>query len=115
VQEEVITNDRPAVAGNDQKIIRILRAILSTVKTFTEDQEDKIKRIIEVIENGDMPAADTKAIMKAIKNVDDPMDMYFKIEALVDEKYFAGRKQVVSNIEGEKQVILSCYMRGEGE
>jgi superfamily II DNA/RNA helicase len=115
VQEEVITNDRPAVAGNDQKIIRILRAILGTVKTFTEDQEDKIKRIIEVVENGDMPAADTKAIMKAIKNVDDSMDMYFKIEALVDEKYFAGRKQVVSNIEGEKQVILSCYMRGESE
>ena len=48
VEEEVITNARPAVAGNDQKMIRYLRALLTTIKTFTDEQEEKLKRMIEV-------------------------------------------------------------------
>ena len=85
--------------------------LLMTIKTFTDEQEEKIKRMIEVWENGDIPAADTKNILKSIKNVEDGVEAYYKIVEQVDEKYFEGRKQQKLKQDGEKQVILSCYMK----
>lgn len=112
-EEEVIATGRVAVAANDQKVIRYLRALLMSVKTFTDDQEEKIKRMIEVWENGDVPAADTKNILKAVKNVEDGIEAYYKIVEIMDEKYLEGRKQIKFRQDGEKQVILSCYMKEE--
>ena len=115
IEEEVITSNRPAVAGNDQKMVRTLRALLS-IKSFTDDQEEKIKRMIEVWENGDIPAADTKAILKEIKTVSDGVQAFYKIESMLDDKYFEGRKRATNKIDGEKkEVILSCYMKGAAE
>ena len=112
IAEEVITTSRPAVAANDQKMIRFLRGLLS-IKSFTEEQEETIKRMIEIWGNGDMPANDTKIIVKSIKNIEDGVEAYYKIVSQVDDKYFAGRKQMANRAEGEeKQVILSCYMKG---
>ncbi len=112
-EEEVITTDRKVASANDQKILRYLRALLVSVKTFTEEQEENIKKMIEAWENGDIPAADTKNILKSIKNIEDGVEAYYKIVSQVDEKYFMGRKQSVLNQDGEKQVILSCYMKGD--
>ena len=112
IEEDVITNNRPVVAGNDQKMIRYLRA-LQSIKSFTDDQEEKIRRMIEIWENGDVPANDTKAIFKEIKNVEDGVEAYYKIEGMLDDKYFEGRKQIENKADGEKkEVILSCYMKG---
>ena len=110
-EEEVIATGRIAVGANDQKIIRYLKALLMSIKTFTDEHEEKIKRMIEVWENGDIPAADTKNILKSIKNVEDGVEAYYKIVEQVDEKYFEGRKQQKLKQDGEKQVILSCYMK----
>ncbi len=112
-EEDVITTGRTAVGANDQKIIRYLRALLTTIRTFTDEQEEKIKKMIEAWENGDIPAADTKNILKSIKNVEDGVEAYYKIVEQVDEKYFEGRKQIAIKQDYEKQVILSCYMKGE--
>ncbi|MCM1399371.1 MAG: phospholipase D-like domain-containing protein [Clostridium sp.] len=112
-EEEVIAMGRIAVGANDQKVIRYLRALLMSVKTFTDDQEEKIKRMIEVWENGDVPAADTKNILKAIKNIEDGVEAYYKIVEIMDEKYLEGRRQIKFRQDGEKQVILSCYMKEE--
>ena len=112
IDEEVITVGRTAVGANDQKIIRYLRALLTTIKTFTEEQEEKIKRMIEVWENGDIPATDTKNILKSIKNIEDGVEAYYKIAEQIDDKYLEGRRQMTIKHDGEKQVILSCYMKG---
>lgn len=111
-EEEIITTGRTAVGANDQKMIRYLRALLISVKTFTDEQEEKLKRMIEVWENGDVPAADTKNILKSIKNVEDGVEAYYKVVEQLDDKYFEGRKQMILKQDGEKQVILSCYMKG---
>ena len=110
--EEIIIGGRTAVGANDQKIIRYLRALLTTIKTFTEEQEEKIKRMIEVWENGDIPATDTKNILKSIKNIEDGVEAYYKIAEQIDDKYLEGRRQMTIKHDGEKQVILSCYMKG---
>lgn len=109
-EEEIITT-RPAVAANDQKMIRYLRGLLS-VKEFTDEQEDKIRQMIKIWENGDIPSADTKSILKSIKTIEDGIQAYYHIIDQVNDKYFEGRKQASRKIDGEKQVILSCYMKG---
>ena len=111
-QEDVITAGRTAVGANDQKIIRYLRALLATVKTFTDEQEERIKQMIEAWENGDIPAADTKNILKSIKNIEDGVEAYYKIDEQIDDKYLEGRRQMAIKHDGEKQVILSCYLKG---
>ena len=113
IEEDVIIAGRTAVGANDQKVIRYLRALLTTIKIFTDEQEEKIKKMIEAWENGDIPAADTKNILKSIKNVEDGVEAYYKIVEQVDEKYFEGRKQIAAKQDNEKQVVLSCYMKGE--
>ncbi len=110
--KEIITVGHTAVGANDQKIIRYLRALLTTIKTFTEEQEEKIKRMIEVWENGDIPVTDTKNILKSIKNIEDGVEAYYKIVEQIDDKYLMGRRQMTIKRDGEKQVILSCYMKG---
>lgn len=110
-EEEVVTTTKPAVAGNDQKIIRYLKGLLR-IKGFTDEQEDKLKRMIEVWENGDIPANVSKSIVKSLKNIEPGVEAYYQIIGQVDDKYLEGRKPVRSSFSGEKQVILSCYMKG---
>lgn len=111
VEEEVITRTKTTAAGNDQKLIRYLRALLS-IKSFTDEQEERIRQMIALWENGDIPASDTKAILKELRSVDDGVQGYYKIVGMVDEKYFADRSKAAIGVEGEKQVILSCYLKG---
>ena len=52
----------------------------------------------------------------SIKGIKDGVEAYYKIISQVDDKYFAGRKQIASKADGdEKQVILSCYLKGAEE
>lgn len=113
VQEEIITTSKKAGGSNDTKMIKILRG-LQSIKDFTDDQEDTIKHMIEAWENGDVPAADTKKILKEVSTADDGVEAYYKITGMLDEKYLGGRQQVAAyTVDGEKQVILSCFLKGE--
>ena len=113
VEEEVVSTARQGAAGNDKKMIQRLKALL-TVKDFTEDQEETIRQMINAWENGDVPASDTKRILKEISSVEDAVEMFYKITNLLDEKYIGGRQQVGAyTVDGKKQVILSCYLKGE--
>ena len=113
VQEEIITTSKKAGGSNDTKMIKILRG-LQSIKDFTDDQEDTIKHMIEAWENGDVPAADTKKILKEVSTAEDGVEAYYKITGMLDEKYLGGRQQVAAyTVDGEKQVILSCFLKGE--
>ena len=113
VEEEIITTAKKAGGSNDTKMIRTLRS-LQSIKDFTDDQEDNIKKMIEAWENGDIPAADTKKILKEISTAKDGVEAYYKIVGMLDEKYLGGRQQVAAyTVDGEKQVILSCYLKGD--
>ena len=113
VEEEIITTAKKAGGSNDTKMIRTLRS-LHSIKDFTDDQEDNIKKMIEAWENGDIPAADTKKILKEISTANDGVEAYYKIVGMLDEKYLGGRQQVAAyTVDGEKQVILSCYLKGD--
>ena len=109
--EEETNFTKATVTGNDTKMIKNLKAI-SKCKMFTDEQEDIIKRMITLWENGDIAQSLTKEIIKDIKIIDDPVQAYFEIYDRVPERYFEERKTKNSKMNMEKQVILSMFMKG---
>ena len=111
VQEDVIEFGKAQLLGNDSKIMKILRAIQNE-PTLTEDQEDKLERLMRAYENGDIPKNISKDIVKALKTApNDLLEVYSIILSNIPEAYLSDRQNIILQIEGEKQVILSCYMK----
>ena len=110
VAEEEVSTEKPMVTGNDAKIIRLLKAMKSEPR-LTDDQEEMIDKMIVLWENGDIPDKISKDVMKKSKLVDDVLELYYEIVKLVPQAYFEERKNQKLQIDGEKQIILSCYLK----
>ena len=95
-----------------------VRTVVSTLKAlakfpdFTDDQEEIIQRIINAFKEGDIPARDTQKINQAIKTEKEPVQLFKKIYAIIDEKYLFGRQQAENFTDRQRQVILSCSLKG---
>jgi superfamily II DNA/RNA helicase len=110
--EEEVSTEIVMVAGNDAKIIRLLKAIKAE-PTLTDDQEEKLDRLIALWENGEIPAKVSKDVLKKSKLVTDVLELYYEILKLVPETYFEDKAKQAVQVDGEKQVILSCYLKSE--
>ncbi len=113
VEEEVVSTEKPMVAGNDAKVIKLLKA-LRNEPTLTEDQEEKIDVLIERWEQGEIPAKISKDVIKKSSTSSDVHEFFFDLINSVPEAYFESKKQYKKITEGEKQVILSCYLKEGG-
>lgn len=110
VEEETITTEKVMVSGNDAKVIRMLKAMKNEPR-LTDDQEARLDILIQRWEDGEIPARISKEVVKKSKVVGDVLELYFEIMKLVPESYFEDKKQQQSKVDGEKQVILSCYLK----
>lgn len=113
VAEEEVSMEKVMVAGNDAKIIRLLKAI-KTEPRLTDDQEQMIDKLIMLWENGEIPAKVSKDVMKKSKVVGDVMELYYEILKLVPPTYFEERKKQKTQVDGKKQIVLSCYLKMGG-
>ena len=114
VEEEAVSTEKVMVAGNDAKIIRMLKAMKNEPR-LTDDQEEKLDILIKRWEDGEIPARISKDVVKKSKVVGDILELYYEIMKLVPESYFEERKGQTMKVEGEKQVILSCYLKKGGK
>ncbi len=112
-EEETVSAERPMVAGNDAKVIKLLKALRNS-PTLTDDQEQKLDILISRFENGEIPSKVSKDIMKKSKVVTDLVELYFEIMKLVPDTYFAEKTSAKIQVDGEKQVVLSCFIRNGG-
>lgn len=111
VAEETISTEKAMVAGNDAKVIKMLKAMLNE-PTFTDDQEQKLQMLISRWEAGEIPSKVSKDIVKRSKQpMADFLEFYYDILRIVPPIYFEEKKSVQVNVDGEKQVILSCYLK----
>ncbi|MCI7595725.1 MAG: phospholipase D-like domain-containing protein [Lachnospiraceae bacterium] len=113
VEEEEVSTEKVMVAGNDAKIIRLLKA-MKTEPRLTDDQEQTIEKLIMLWENGEIPAKVSKDVMKKSKVVGDVLELYYEILKLVPPTYFEERKSQKTQVDGEKQIVLSCYLKTGG-
>lgn len=110
VEEETVSTEKVMVTGNDAKIIRLLKA-MKNEPTLTDDQEEKIAVLIRRWEDGEIPSRISKEVIKKSKVAGDVLELYYEILKLVPESYFEEKKIQQDKIDGEKQVILSCYIK----
>lgn len=114
IEDEAVSMERPMVTGNDAKVIRLLKAI-KTEPRLTDDQEDILDLLISRWQNGDMPARIAKDVLKKSAVTAEVLELYYEILKLVPESYLEEQRTAKSLVDGEKQVILSCYLKSEGE
>ena len=114
VAEEEVTTEKIMVAGNDAKIIRLLKAIKADPR-LTDDQEETIDKLVSLWENGEIPAKVGKDVMKKSKVVTDVLELYYEILKLVPTTYFEEHKSQQAQVDGEKQIVLSCYLKTGGK
>ncbi|MCR4719721.1 MAG: helicase [Firmicutes bacterium] len=111
IAEEEITIERPMVAGNDAKVIKTLKAMKSDNR-LTDEQEATIDLLIKRWEDGEIPAKISKDIVKTVKLASDVLTLYYDIMKLIPDSYLEERKENKKTVDGEKQIVLSCYMKG---
>lgn len=114
VEEEEISLEKPMVTGNDAKVIRLLKAMHHDPR-FTDDQEEILDKLISLWENGEIPSKVGKDVMKKTKVVTDTLELYYEIMKLVPPSYLEEKKAKQAKVDGEKQVILSCYLKHGGK
>ena len=110
-EDAEITIENPMVTGNDAKVIKILKAIIATDQ-LTDDQDKILKILICKWENGEIPAKVSKDVVKAAKLASDILALYYDIVRIVPEAYLEETKEKKSIVEGKKEIILSCYLKG---
>ena len=107
--EDIGVAEKPSIKGNEAQILKMLRALLR-VKTFTDDQEATIKRLIAAYESGNISKAYSSNIVKELKNVEDPIESYFVIVNNIPDSVLKARKAQTVKYEGVKEIILSDYL-----
>lgn len=114
IQDDVIEITKAPLLGNDAKVVKVLRAMLNE-PTMTDDQENMVQRLIRAYENGDIPKNITKEIAKELKASEDLGAAYYTIINQIPDQYLYERRDAVLHTEGEKQVVLSCYLKEKPE
>lgn len=112
IEDEAVSMEKPMLAGNDAKVIRLLKALKNEPR-LTDDQEATVDLLIKRWENGEIPAKISKDVVKKCAVTSDYLELYYEIMKLVPETYLTEQKTGKSLVDGEKQVILSCYLEGE--
>ena len=107
--EDIGVAEKPSIKGNEAQILKMLRALLR-VKTFTDDQEATIKRLIEAYEAGNISKAYSSNIVKDLKNVEDPIETYYVIVNNIPDSVLKAKKVQTVRYEGVKEIILSDYL-----
>ena len=106
----MIESAKAPLGRNDATIVKFLRAA-GRDPSLTEDQEATISRILKAFENGDIPQNISKNIVKGLTTYKDIPSAYFFVAGEIPEQYLYERKDAIRQTLGEKQVILSCYLK----
>jgi len=117
--EEATTEDgdgQPAKAARDTgaKLLQRLRTKeFKNYKGFNEDDEEYIRKVIRLLEDGALPRPTLKKVSEAFKTEDSPPKMLGIMKRDIPEQFFqATRADNVRRNPGPREVILSEYIVG---
>ena len=96
--------------GGEGKFTTILRAIQHS-PAFTDEDEEYVGRVLQLIEDGALPKATIKNVLKKIEYTPEPLPMLAKIRSEISEEFFQPTFGS-ADVAGPKEVILSGYFTG---
>ena len=92
--------------SHDKTIIKTLKA-LNTYPKFTENEISKIYKLMDLFEDGAIPLAIGKEIVKMIKGIADPIEMFNTILDLVPDSYIKNSESKEEIQDYNTEVVLS--------
>ena len=100
--------------SNDVRLQSIIKAILK-MKGFTEDDEDYLKKVLNLLEEGTLPKQTAKNIINKIGKENNHLKIYAIIKKNIPDTFF---KTPISELPGQtsgpREIILSEYLSKEG-
>lgn len=120
-EKEENSNEITAVnkkgTSNAKNIIKVLKECLKMETSFTDIEVDNINKIINLLENGELPVRIVKDGNKAIKKitgVNDIIKFYKELELMIPKVYLEQETKVEANkkkiSKNEREIILSEYI-----
>ena len=113
---EVTTVNKKGTS-NAKNIIKVLKECLKINYKFTDIEIDNINKIINLLENGELPVKIVKDGNKAIKKItgmNDIVKFYKELEAMIPKVYLEQETKVEINkkkaTKKEREIILSEYI-----
>ncbi|CVK34538.1 Helicase domain protein [Methanoculleus bourgensis] len=107
--ERTIASSSGGKSG-EVRLTRILRAIQHSPE-FTDEDEEYVGKVLGLIEDGALPKATARKILKKIEYTPEPLLILAKLRSEVSEEFFRPAFGPV-DISGPKEVILSAYFAG---
>lgn len=110
-EEKIKTGSR----SHSAKLIKIINATLRMQKQFTEDDEEYLRDVIGLLDDGVLPKGLTKKLVKELNDLEDlePLKILGKIKAGIPSEYLKGDSNASAEPSGHREVILSEYLIGE--
>jgi superfamily II DNA/RNA helicase len=115
--EKVFVNEKDEliVSGGRSQETKLLRTIKAIEKSheFTEEDEEYLQKILELLKEGAIPKPTIKKILKKIENEKSPLRILAVIKVNVAPEFF--HKPMTGNAadtQGPKEIILSEYLVG---
>ena len=113
---EVISVNKKGTS-NAKNIIKVLKECLKMDYKFTDMEIDNINKIINLLENGELPIKIVKEgnkAIKKIKGINDIAKFYKELEIMIPKVYLEQETKVEINkkkaSKNEKEIILSEYI-----
>jgi superfamily II DNA/RNA helicase len=100
---------------NQNKLIQIIKATLSTQKDFTEIEEDYLQDVLELLVDGVLPKPVINNLVKNLNSLDsvEPLAIYSKIRAGIPDEFLQNDiDEVIDGGKEPREVILSEYLVG---
>jgi len=108
--EEIIEFKQKGGKSSETKLIRIIKAILK-MKGFTEDDEEYLKKVLNLLEEGTLPKQTTKTILQNIDKESNHLKIYGIIRKHIPDTFFAVPvAELAGQSSGPREVILSEYL-----
>jgi len=112
--EEIREFKQKGSKSSEVKLIHIIKAI-QKMKGFTEDDEDYLKKVLNLLEEGTLPKQTTKTIVKNIGKESNHLKIYGIIRKHIPDSFFAiPIAEQSAQSSGPREVILSEYLVKEG-
>jgi superfamily II DNA/RNA helicase len=110
--DEVRHLTHPGSRSYESKLLQIIKAIRND-KKFTEDDEEYLKKLLKVLEDGSLPKQTAKKIITTINadKIKDPLTLLAIFRSSVPQEFFKEHiSESAAETSGPREVILSEYL-----
>ena len=96
--------------SSEAKLIHIIKAILK-MKGFTEDDEDYLRKVLNLLEEGTLPKQTTKNIIKKLGKENNHLKIHGIIKKYIPDTFFITPiSELPGQTSGPREVILSEFL-----